>query len=418
VVVRGGFVYLAVGKDLQILNATSLQTVGAFTTQSVINAVDVVGTTAYVADSGSGLRIIDVSRPSQPSELGFLPTTNAVELTVANNTVYVADATGGVRIVNVADPRHPSQIQQLNSNVNTVDVGVSGNLLFAATKTGGLLSYNLANFLQLGVFPSPNGQQIRTLDVEGSVAYLGTQGGIFALDLSNPAVVTQMGQISFGLNPVTNIASFGDVLFASTGLTLRLVEASTPLATVVGGVLNVTGNALPNRVTIGVSGGVVSAVVDGGVQRFSLAGLTGIQINGGDSGDTIQVSSGLPGATVSGGKGADTINTGNGADMIFGGSAADSISAGAGADRVFGESGNDMLVGGNGADSLDGGAGNDSIQGNGGNDTLIGGTGNDTLAGGAGADSFFARDTFADTLFANRTEDILQIDRALDSVLA
>ena len=84
----------------------------------------------------------------------------------------------------------------------------------------------------------------------------------------------------------------------------------------------------------------------------------GVQINGGDNGET------------HGGTSAD--------DQIFGGAGNDTLSGGAGFDWLQGKSGDDSLDGGDDSDFLDGGDGND---------TLIGGTGDDIVDGGSGTNT-------------------------------
>ncbi len=60
----------------------------------------VTGNYAYVADGLSGLRIIDVSVPSAPAEVGFYDTSGtAFGVAVAGNYAYVADSGYGLFIL-------------------------------------------------------------------------------------------------------------------------------------------------------------------------------------------------------------------------------------------------------------------------------------------------------------------------------
>jgi hypothetical protein len=71
-----------------------------FHTLGRVNGVAVVGTLAYVADGFSGLRVIDVSDPALPVELGFLDTPdNAFGITVVGTLAYVADDSSGLRVI-------------------------------------------------------------------------------------------------------------------------------------------------------------------------------------------------------------------------------------------------------------------------------------------------------------------------------
>ncbi|MFZ2616500.1 MAG: hypothetical protein WA077_10955, partial [Anaerolineae bacterium] len=71
-------------------------------TQGYARGVSVVGSLAYVADSGSGLQIIDVSNPANPTLRGAYDTPgDAQGVSVVGSLVYVADDYGGLLILRV-----------------------------------------------------------------------------------------------------------------------------------------------------------------------------------------------------------------------------------------------------------------------------------------------------------------------------
>ena len=124
-------------------------------------------------------------------------------------------------------------------------------------------------------------------------------------------------------------------------------------------------------------------------RRFDMDDFDRIRLEGRDGNDSIQLTTGVAGATLLGGNGEDAL-VGNELPNTFrGGAGNDRIDALQGADRAFGEDGDDTLNGGAGSDLLDGGDGDD---------TFIGGTGADTMYGDPGDDTFFARDGVKDTL--------------------
>lgn len=60
----------------------------------------VVGSTAYIADDyGSGLRILDVSNPAAPTEVGFYSTGDLYRVAVSDGYVYAAAQSGGLFIL-------------------------------------------------------------------------------------------------------------------------------------------------------------------------------------------------------------------------------------------------------------------------------------------------------------------------------
>ncbi len=144
---------------------------------------------------------------------------------------------------------------------------------------------------------------------------------------------------------------------------------------------------------------------------FSVAGITGLTVNGNDGNDTLKVASLDPafaaGITLNGGEGKDTIDAtgsktvvgkvttgigtvqdgGNGDDKLTGGIGNDTLIGGAGNDVLKGGAGKDAILGGDGNDQLLGEAGNDTISGGANNDSILGGAGDDVLAGEGGVDT-------------------------------
>jgi hypothetical protein len=74
--------------------------VGFFETSNFPCGVAVSGSYAYVADANDGLRIIDVSTPSSPVEVGSYNTGgSAWSVTVSGSYDYVADGEDGLYII-------------------------------------------------------------------------------------------------------------------------------------------------------------------------------------------------------------------------------------------------------------------------------------------------------------------------------
>ncbi len=101
---QGNYVYLGVGPRLIILNVSN-PAQPAFVGQTdvlpgTVRDVAVAGDYAYVADGGAGLRIVDVSHPAAPAEVGFYDTSGfAGGVAVAGNYIYVADQASGLYIL-------------------------------------------------------------------------------------------------------------------------------------------------------------------------------------------------------------------------------------------------------------------------------------------------------------------------------
>ena len=95
---------------------------------------------AYLADgSSSGLRIVSISDPSMPVELGSLQTAScAYGLDVQGQVAYVADQYDGLRLVDVSDPSHPFEAGYFDTGGYVDGVAVSDSLIYAADHWNGL----------------------------------------------------------------------------------------------------------------------------------------------------------------------------------------------------------------------------------------------------------------------------------------
>jgi len=71
----------------------------------------VSGGYAYLAAGMSGLRIIDVSNPTSPAEVGIYDTPgNASDIAINGIHAFVADYSTGILVINVANPSAPYEV--------------------------------------------------------------------------------------------------------------------------------------------------------------------------------------------------------------------------------------------------------------------------------------------------------------------
>ena len=104
------------------------------------------GNHAYVADSDSGVRIIDVSNPAVPIEVGFNSTgVYAVGVAVSGTHVYIAQHDLGFRILDVSDPAAPVEVGFRDTLGLTRAVVVSGDLAYVANGHSGLSIIDVSN---------------------------------------------------------------------------------------------------------------------------------------------------------------------------------------------------------------------------------------------------------------------------------
>jgi len=115
-----------------------------------ISDVYVADNYAYVVEVDSGLRIIDVSTPAFPKEVGFFDTEGYAEsVYISDNYAYVADWHAGLRIIDVSTPAFPKEVGFFDTADISRGVYVSGNYIYVADGDDGL--YILQNELVTGI---------------------------------------------------------------------------------------------------------------------------------------------------------------------------------------------------------------------------------------------------------------------------
>ena len=65
---------------------------------------------------------------------------------MAGNYAYVAAYGAGLRIINVSDPAHPTEVGSYDTPGSAQDVAVSGNYAYVAGRDGGLVILRFAPY--------------------------------------------------------------------------------------------------------------------------------------------------------------------------------------------------------------------------------------------------------------------------------
>jgi len=97
----------------------------------VADDVKVIGDYAYVAAGYSGLRILDISDPETPIEVGYCQTPDDAEaVDVQGNYAYIADWEKALRIIDISDPSDPHEVGFLETSSWPECVAVEGNYAY------------------------------------------------------------------------------------------------------------------------------------------------------------------------------------------------------------------------------------------------------------------------------------------------
>ncbi|MCA9072910.1 MAG: hypothetical protein KDA84_28500 [Planctomycetaceae bacterium] len=168
----------------------SLDTLGS------ANDVEVMGSTADIADGANGLRVLDATDPTNITELGFFDTTgNAVDVELIGEMVYVADGDSGLRVLDVSDLASIAELGFFDTPGNALDVELIGGMAYIADNANGLRVLDVrdpANISELGFFDTPG--TAMNVDIVGSTVYVADDSsGLRVLDVTDPANISELG---------------------------------------------------------------------------------------------------------------------------------------------------------------------------------------------------------------------------------
>ena len=246
--VQGNYAYVAAGyAGLRVIDLTepsAPREVGAFVTESYATGIAVQGHYAYlVAYGGSGLYphggfILDVTDPTNPVQVGYLPMgerTSAVaapwQIRVSGNYAYIADE-AGIGIMDVTDPVNPQWDGSVIPNPGTqgdtatFHVAVDGTRAYSTgTPTFGVVDISNPLAPVLLSYITPNGI-MQSVAAHGNRAYLVTNHGLTILDVSDGSHPTQIG--SYNAGPAYGVEIAGNVAYVSVAGGLTAVDVSNP----------------------------------------------------------------------------------------------------------------------------------------------------------------------------------------------
>ncbi len=100
-----------------------------------LQEIELEGNYAYIANSHHGLRIIDITNPSDPQLLSTWRQDQcyATDLEVKNDTVYIAMGYAGLYILNTTDKQNPQVIGKLDSSYSCEYLHVENDKIILAT---------------------------------------------------------------------------------------------------------------------------------------------------------------------------------------------------------------------------------------------------------------------------------------------
>ena len=220
----------------------AIHEIGYIDTPSEAHHIVIRDGIAYVTDYEAGLRVIDVSDPTNPVEIGWLDTPGQARgIRIIENFAYIADGTAGIRIVDISNPRSPRSISYLGVG-DIIDVELSGDFVFASDYEGGLRVIDISDRdnLRQVIFLDTPGESIY-MTLIGTTIYL-TDGpsGIHLIDVSEPIRPYVIGTCNTP-GYAFQVAVREEYAYVADGIGLAVLDISDPRNPALIGTCNTSG---------------------------------------------------------------------------------------------------------------------------------------------------------------------------------
>lgn len=235
VVIVGNYAYAGQGQDMLVIDISDPSDpseVGRLTTSSVVNDIALAGNYAYVADGENGLVVVDITNPALPTIVGAYAYSSgsAYGVALAGNYAYIAYGNTGLIIVEIANPAAPAFEGRYDTSY-AKNVALSGNYAYIADDTSGLITVDITNPAAPISASSYDTVKANAVTVSGNYAYIADDSnGLVIVDITNPAVSTYAGKYDTPGN-ASGITVTGNYAYVADGdKGLAVVNIANPAA--------------------------------------------------------------------------------------------------------------------------------------------------------------------------------------------
>ncbi len=201
VFVVGRYAYVADGYSglqvIDVIDPSNPTIIGNYDTNGFSKEIYVSGSYAYITDNSNGLQIIDISIPNYPilvCNFTYNPWSpsycDARDVVISGNLAYVTwdygyygEGGGGLSIIDISNPSNPTQVGSYETPGNAADVAVNGNHAFIADGSSVQIIdiSNSSNPTYFGSFSSPNHGAFEAISVSGNHVYVSSYSGLLIL---------------------------------------------------------------------------------------------------------------------------------------------------------------------------------------------------------------------------------------------
>ncbi len=234
--VQGDYAYCAFQNGLMVFDVTQPDTlipvsqlyVQPMAYEARGEDVRISGSYAYLCFGFDGIKVIDISNPSNPILVAACPTPGyAFRSAISGHYLLVADGTRGLQVIYIGNPLNPQIVASRIPPGQTLDIFVSGNYAYLTDASYGLVIFNITdpgNPIMISNYPG-----VGRVYVRGDYAYAGNGSRLIIINISNPASPFAAGQCDLNSAVQTLIVS-GNYAFIAARWWLEIVDISNPAA--------------------------------------------------------------------------------------------------------------------------------------------------------------------------------------------
>ena len=232
-----------------------------------------MGTLAYVADFFAGLRVIDVSNPAAPVEVGFLDTGGLwFDVAVVDGMAYIAGG-AGLHVIDVSNPASPVEVGVLDTPGRAKGLAVVGDVAYIADDTA-LRVIDVSNPaapVELGSVDTP--AFATSVSVVDGLAYVATSlldFGLRVIDVGNPAAPVELGGLGEDVVDVDVVGGLAYVAtFTAAGLRIFDFGPEYVATKIIEANIDIKPGSDPNSINPSLEGDLPVAIL--GTEVFNVA---------------------------------------------------------------------------------------------------------------------------------------------------
>ncbi len=195
-----------------------------------VRAVSVSGQRACIACGEAGLKVLDVSSPVMPTELGSLAVAGYASAVACEGTLAVVGGADAVTFVDLTDPCRPVAKATWQARAPVLGLAMSEGLCLAACGGQGLVILNADGTALAGLDTPGVGYGVA---ISGGVAYVADgPAGIQVVDIHDPRAPTTLGTVATP-GPAYAAKASGNDLYVAGSFGVWRLDVTVPASPVV-----------------------------------------------------------------------------------------------------------------------------------------------------------------------------------------